>query len=79
MSLNDVWEGAAASPFYPAVPKERQFLVAFSLLLIGDMILVTRGLKTSLTVVVLSLRVDELIRSQCVVLQFSLQRSTHLA
>lgn len=36
MSLNDVWEGAVASPYYPAVPKERQFLVASSLLLIGE-------------------------------------------
>ncbi len=36
MSLNEVWEGAAGSPFYPLVPKERQFLVGFSLLLIGE-------------------------------------------
>lgn len=35
MSLNNIWEGAVASPYYPAVPKERQFLVASSLLLIG--------------------------------------------
>ena len=35
MSLNDVWEGAAGSPFYPAVAKERQFLVGFTLLLTG--------------------------------------------
>lgn len=33
MSLNELWEGAAGSPFYPAVAKERQFLVAFTLLL----------------------------------------------
>ena len=36
MSLNEVWEGAADSPFYPVVPKERQFLVGFSLLLTGQ-------------------------------------------
>ena len=36
MSLNDVWEGAAGSPFYPAVAKDRQFLVAFTLLLTGN-------------------------------------------
>ena len=36
MSLNEVWEGAAESPFYPLVSKERQFLVGFSLLLIGQ-------------------------------------------
>ena len=36
MSLNEVWEGAAGSPFYPTVSKERQFLVAFSLLLVGQ-------------------------------------------
>ena len=35
MSLNDVWEGAVKNPYQSAVPKERQFLVAFSLLLIG--------------------------------------------
>ena len=35
MSLNEIWEGAAGSPFHPTVPKERQFLVAFSLLLVG--------------------------------------------
>lgn len=35
MSLNDVWVGAAGSPFYPVVSKERQFLVGFTLLLIG--------------------------------------------
>lgn len=36
MSLNDVWEGAAGSPFYPAVSKDKQFLVGFTLLLIGE-------------------------------------------
>ena len=36
MSLNEVWEGAAGSPFYPVVSKDRQFLVAFTLLLAGE-------------------------------------------
>lgn len=45
MSLNDVWEGAVASPYYPAVPKERQFLVASSLLLIGQEKLYSLGLQ----------------------------------
>lgn len=35
MSLNEVWVGAAGSPFHPFVAKERQFLVGFTLLLIG--------------------------------------------
>ena len=35
MSLHDVWEGAAGNPFHPSVAKERQFLVGFSLLLLG--------------------------------------------
>jgi cell cycle checkpoint protein len=35
MSLNEVWEAAAGSPFHPAIPKERQFVVGFSLLLTG--------------------------------------------
>ncbi len=35
MSLNDLWEGAADNPYYPAVAKERQFLVASVLLLTG--------------------------------------------
>lgn len=36
MSLNEVWVGAAGSPFLPVVAKERQFLVGFTLLLIGQ-------------------------------------------
>ncbi len=37
MSLNEVWEAAAGSPFHPAVSKDSQFLVAFTLLLIGKL------------------------------------------
>ena len=35
MSLHKVWDAAAANPFHPVIPKERQFLVGFGLLLIG--------------------------------------------
>lgn len=36
MSLNEVWEAAAGSPFSPIISKDRQFLVAFTLLFIGE-------------------------------------------
>ena len=36
MSMNEIWEGAAASPFYPAVSKDRQFLAGSLLLLTGN-------------------------------------------
>lgn len=63
MSLNDVWEGAAASPYYPAVPKERQFLVAFSLLFIGNKgtLLCEKRFKLMMVSSFLS---DQLVRSQ---------------
>lgn len=48
MSLNDLWEGAAGSPYYPAVSKERQFLVASSLLLIAFVLTSLFGLNRSL-------------------------------
>ena len=35
MSLNEVWEAAAGSPFSPIVSKDQQFLVGFTLLFIG--------------------------------------------
>lgn len=37
MSLDEVWEAAAGNPFHPAVSKERQFLVGFTLLLTGKL------------------------------------------
>ena len=37
MSLNELWEGAAGSPFYPLISKDRQFFVGFTLLLIGEL------------------------------------------
>ena len=35
MSLQQVWEQSVQQPFYPLVPKEWQFSVGFTLLLIG--------------------------------------------
>ena len=32
-SLNDIWEASASQPFEPAVSKEQQFSVGFTLLL----------------------------------------------
>ena len=37
MSLYDVWEGAARSPFFPLVSKDSQFFVGFTLLLAGEL------------------------------------------
>lgn len=46
MSLNEVWEAAAGSPFSPVVSKERQFLVGFTLLFIGEKSPSIRTLET---------------------------------
>ncbi|KAJ5949510.1 hypothetical protein N7454_001094 [Penicillium verhagenii] len=35
MSLNEVWEAASATPFYPTISKDSQFSIGFSLLLIA--------------------------------------------
>jgi len=35
-SLLDVWEASAANPYYPAVAKERQFIVGATLLVLGE-------------------------------------------
>ncbi|OAX83933.1 hypothetical protein ACJ72_01699 [Emergomyces africanus] len=32
MSLNEIWDSAGGSPFYPSVTKNSQFFVAFTLL-----------------------------------------------
>jgi hypothetical protein len=37
-SLHDVWEAAAGNPFVPTVGKGSQFVVGFSLLLIGTLL-----------------------------------------
>ncbi|KAL9001034.1 MAG: hypothetical protein Q9169_000518 [Polycauliona sp. 2 TL-2023] len=47
MSLNDLWEGAAANPYYPAVAKEKQFLVASVLFLIAFVLTGFFGLNRS--------------------------------
>lgn len=36
MSLQQDWEDSVQQPFQALVPKERQFLVGFTLLLIGE-------------------------------------------
>lgn len=36
MSLNEVWEAASATPYYPLIDKDSQFFVGFCLLLIGE-------------------------------------------
>ncbi|KAJ5611960.1 hypothetical protein N7528_009065 [Penicillium herquei] len=33
MSLNQVWEAASATPFYPIISKDNQFAVGFNLLI----------------------------------------------
>lgn len=48
MSLNEVWVGASGSPFSPVVSKERQFLVGFTLLLVGFVLTGLFGLNRSL-------------------------------
>ena len=45
MSLNEVWEGAAGSPFYPTVSKDWQFFVASSLLFAGELLLAQTELR----------------------------------
>ncbi|KAK0509255.1 hypothetical protein JMJ35_008626 [Cladonia borealis] len=47
MSLNEVWEGAAGSPFYPTVSKDKQFLVGSTLLLIAFVLTGLFGLNRS--------------------------------
>ncbi|CAL8582937.1 MAG: hypothetical protein LQ349_004354 [Xanthoria aureola] len=47
MSLNDLWEGAAKNPYYPAVAKEKQFLVASILLLTAFVLTGFFGLNRS--------------------------------
>jgi cell cycle checkpoint protein len=36
MSLHEVWEAAASSPFEPSVGKDSQLNIGFALLLIGN-------------------------------------------
>ncbi|KAI9835438.1 MAG: hypothetical protein M1819_002356 [Sarea resinae] len=46
-SLNDVWEAAAGNPFQPAVSKDSQVLVGFSLLLTALLLTGLFGLNRS--------------------------------
>ncbi|KAL8683388.1 MAG: hypothetical protein Q9186_000650 [Xanthomendoza sp. 1 TL-2023] len=48
MSLNDLWEEAAGNPYYAAVSKERQFLVASTLLLTAFVLTGFFGLSKSM-------------------------------
>lgn len=48
MSLKEVWDAAAASPFEPAIGKESQLLVGLFLISIGLVLTVAFGLNRSL-------------------------------
>ena len=48
MSLNEIWEAAAGSPFTPAVSKNYQLTVGFSLLLASVLLTILFGLNRSL-------------------------------
>lgn len=47
MSLNEVWEAAAGSPFTAAVSKDYQLTVGFTLLLTGVVLTILFGLNRS--------------------------------
>lgn len=51
MSLNEIWEGAAGSPFYPTVSKDWQFFVASSLLLAGELFPPTDRMRSVLELI----------------------------
>lgn len=46
MSLNEVWEAAAKSPFIPLVGKDAQFSVGFNLLVLGKFPLIAAWITT---------------------------------
>ncbi|PGH01820.1 cell cycle checkpoint protein [Blastomyces parvus] len=48
MSLNEIWDSAGGSPFYPFVAKDSQFFVAFTLLLSSIVLAGFFGLNRSL-------------------------------
>lgn len=52
-SLQEVWKGAAASPFIPTIGKDSQFTVGFSLLTIGILLIGFFGMNRSLANVLL--------------------------
>lgn len=47
-SLVQLWEGAASSPFLPAIGKSTQFLVGFTLLIAGVILSGLFGLNRSI-------------------------------
>jgi cell cycle checkpoint protein len=47
MSLNEVWEAAAGSPFTPAISKDSQLPIGFTLLLAAVVLTVLFGLNRS--------------------------------
>lgn len=47
-SLVQLWEGAASSPFLPTIGKGTQFLVGFTLLVVGVLLSGLFGLNRSL-------------------------------
>lgn len=49
MSLHEIWEAAARSPFEPSISKENQLYTGFILLLIGLVLTGLFGLNRSLT------------------------------
>jgi cell cycle checkpoint protein len=53
MSLYEVWEAAASSPFSPSVSKDNQLTVGFTLLIIGVLFTGLFGLNRSLPLVAL--------------------------
>jgi hypothetical protein len=50
MSLNELWEGAAGSPYSTFVTKDCQFFVGFTLLLTGKEVLEVGRLRSLLIV-----------------------------
>ena len=54
MSLNEIWEAAAGSPFSPIVSKDLQFLVGFTLLFVGKSSPLTECLENGMLKKILS-------------------------
>ena len=51
MSLHELWEAAASSPFEPSIAKDSQIYIGFPLLLTGLVLAGLFGLNRSLTAV----------------------------
>ncbi|PGH34301.1 cell cycle checkpoint protein [[Emmonsia] crescens] len=48
MSLNEIWDSAGGSPFYPLVSKNTQFFVSFTLLVTTVVLIGFFGLNRTL-------------------------------